>query len=223
MLTNNINTHGAAYGRALQQLMTGVYISEVCLIGLFAINTAPGPIVLMVVFLVFTALYHAMMRNALRPLVKYLPDSIEGDAEAPFERSDIGDYDASQTRLVPSEAPLPPLTTLSSRKAALYTRLFNPRTAQSYAKVRALIPSYSPPRYVEREEEFAYYNPAITSLKPRLWIVRDEMGISQKEVRESTQVVDISDDFARFDEKGKIAWDSDRLQSVPIWEKRIDY
>jgi hypothetical protein len=29
VLSNNVDTHGAAYGRAIQQLMTGVYIAEV--------------------------------------------------------------------------------------------------------------------------------------------------------------------------------------------------
>lgn len=48
-----IDTQGAVYPRALQQLFVGLYLAEVCLIGLFAIATgasigALGPLILMV-------------------------------------------------------------------------------------------------------------------------------------------------------------------------------
>jgi hypothetical protein len=86
-----------------------------------------------------------------------------------------------------------------------------------------LVPNYAAPRYDAEEEEIAYYNPAIVGPKPKLWVVKDEMGISTHEVKESSQVVEISDEFARFDEKGKIIWDVDALESVPVYEKRIDY
>jgi hypothetical protein len=224
VLTNNIDTKGAAYGRALQQLMTGVYISEICLIGLFAINTSIGPIVLMVVFLVFTAIYHAVMRNALRPLTMYLPSSLDEDHQlALFSHHDIHSYDESKASLSPSDEAAAESKAVSARKVGLFTKLFDPRKFKSHQSVRALVPNYAPPQYAEIEEAQAYLNPAITSVKPRLWIVRDDMGISKQEVKDSREVVDISDEFARFDEKGKIVWDVEHVVNVPVWEKRVDY
>jgi len=225
VLSNNIDTQGQAYGRALQQLMTGVYISEICLIGLFAINTAPGPIVLMVIFLVGTIIYHAMMRSALRPLTRYLPDGTEGEEQAAlFTTSDHKSYDYATAGVPPSEAQSSKPKKFTAKKANLFARLFNPSKFKSYSAVRSLVPDFPVPRYTEEEEAFAYYDPALTTPVPRLWIVRDEMGISQREVRDSSEVVQISDHYAVFNEKNKVVWIRDApLQDMPIWEKRIDY
>lgn len=224
VLTNNVDTRGAAYGRALQQLMTGVYISEVCLIGLFAINTSPGPLVLMAVFLLFTAIYHAVMRNALRPLTLYLPTAVDGEDQfALFSHSDMHTYDSAKAGAPPTEVAVPTPKAMSARKASIFSRIFDPRRFASYTTVRALVPNYAAPQYIGEEEAHAYFNPAITSSTPRLWIAKDNLGISTQEVKDSSEVVDISDEYARFDEKGKIVWDVDRLESVPIYEKRIDY
>lgn len=222
MLTNNIDTKGAAYERALQQLMTGVYISEVCLIGLFAINTSIGPIVLMVVFLILTAIYHAIMRNALRPLVNYLPDSIDGHVS--FEHADIGSYELKNANSPPTETQTLASKGVEKKKAGLFAKFFDPRKYASHQAVRALVPQYAPPRYDEWEEERAYYHPSIRAEKPRLWIVRDDLGISRKECQETGRVVDCSDEYATFNEKGKVVWNGqEQIESMPPWEKRIDY
>ncbi|KAI9824227.1 MAG: hypothetical protein M1832_002034 [Thelocarpon impressellum] len=62
--------------------MTGVYLGEVCLIGLFAIGKAPGPLVLEVVLLVFTVLYHFSLNAALDPMLQYLPKTLATEEEA---------------------------------------------------------------------------------------------------------------------------------------------
>lgn len=41
---------------------------------------------------------------------------------------------------------------------------------------------------------------------PQLWIVRDEMGISRQEVKDSSEVCHITDDYAIFNEKNKVIW-----------------
>jgi len=137
----------------MQQLMTGVYISEVCLIGLFAINTAPGPIVLMAIFLGFTAFYHFLiMRPALKQLITYLPDSFDGDGQlAMFTTTDTKSYDSTKAGAPPSEAaPLQP-TKLDSMTATLFGRIFNPQKFKSHQGVQDLVPKYPAPRYEEKE------------------------------------------------------------------------
>ena len=71
-------TKGRVYPRALQQLFVGLYVAEVCLIGLFAISSgtsvgALGPLILMIIFTIFTALYQVSLNSALTPLIEYLP------------------------------------------------------------------------------------------------------------------------------------------------------
>ncbi|PMD30027.1 DUF221-domain-containing protein [Hyaloscypha variabilis F] len=209
---------------ALQQLMTGIYLSEVCLIGLFAINTAPGPIVLMAVFLGATIIYHLFMRRALKPLMLYLPDDLETeDHTSMFSKSDHKSYDAAKAGVPPSEAQPVAVNRLSAKKAGFFGRIFDVRKFKSFNKAKSIIPNSKPPQYEAEEAEQAYFDPAITSPTPKLWIARDEMGISRKEVMDTRDVVPISDEFAWFNEKGKIVWDEERVLDVPVWQRRFDY
>ncbi|RDW60662.1 DUF221-domain-containing protein [Coleophoma cylindrospora] len=223
VLTNNIDTKGRAYARGLQQLMVGVYISEVCLIGLFAINTAPGPLVLMIIFLVFTALYHATMRHALRPLTLYLPDTLEHSTSL-FSTADHKSYDVAKAGGNPIEAPIVQPGAFGARKSGFLARMFDPSKFKSFHTVQSLVPTWGLPHYLEEDEDRAFYNPAIVAPAPICWIVRDEMGISRQEVKDSSPVVTITDEYARFNEKGKVVWDTEqKLDAIPVYEKRIDY
>lgn len=77
-----IDTRGLIYPRAIKQLFTGIYLSEICLIGLFGASVAIGPLVLMVVFTIFTVLFHMSLNNALDPLLYNLPQSLMAEEEA---------------------------------------------------------------------------------------------------------------------------------------------
>lgn len=75
---NKVDMKGEAYCRALQQLTTGVYISIICLIGLFAIGTSSssisiGPLVLMIVLLIVVIVFQVLTDRALGPLEQNLP------------------------------------------------------------------------------------------------------------------------------------------------------
>jgi len=164
------------------------------------------------------------MRQALKPLMVYLPDDYENeDRTAMFSHPDQDSYDAAMARLPPSEAQPATANKLSAKKAGLLGRIFDVRKFKSFASVKALVPNYAPPQYEEEDAEHAYFDPAITSQVPKLWIPRDEMGISRKEAQDTRDVIPISDEFSWFDEKGKIVWDEERILDVPVWEKRIDY
>lgn len=70
------DTKGLFYPRALMQLMVGLYIAQICLIGLFALKSGFYPLILMVVFLIFTALVHISLNEALTPLLNNLPRTL---------------------------------------------------------------------------------------------------------------------------------------------------
>ncbi|KAK0631127.1 hypothetical protein B0T17DRAFT_530219 [Bombardia bombarda] len=70
------DTIGLFYPRALMQLLVGLYIAEICLVGLFALKGAIGPLLLMVTFLIFTALVHISLNEAIAPLLDNLPRTL---------------------------------------------------------------------------------------------------------------------------------------------------
>lgn len=82
-----LDTGGLLFPRALNQLFTGIYIMEICLIGLFflvrdsdnSVACAPQGII-MIVVTVLTVLYHLTMRQAFGPLITYMPLTLEDDA-----------------------------------------------------------------------------------------------------------------------------------------------
>ncbi|KAI5304011.1 hypothetical protein KEM56_006959 [Ascosphaera pollenicola] len=87
----DIDTKGLVYPRALQQLLTGIYLAEVCLLGLFAIKGAIGPLVMMILSLIATALGHIALNEALRPLLEGLPKSLDEEEVEEAEEEDLND------------------------------------------------------------------------------------------------------------------------------------
>ena len=221
IMTNDIDTKGRAHAKALQHLTTGVYISEVCLIGLFAIKTAVGPLVLMIIFLIATALFHAVMRNALKPLMEYVPDSYEGaDILRLFSSAETGSYDMSKNASEPSVAQSAQGRKISSMKAGILARFFDPRKFKSHSDVTSELTNFGKPvTYLAEDEQAAYYDPAIWSPLPQLWIVRDPMGISRQEVKDSSEVIPITDEGAVFNEKNKVEWKQETVTQAPLWDQ----
>jgi len=67
----HIDSKGGFYARALEQLMVGVYLGELCLLGLFGIgigNTlvSIGPTVLQMALIVATIVFHMFMKKKLK-------------------------------------------------------------------------------------------------------------------------------------------------------------
>ncbi|KAK3366509.1 hypothetical protein B0H63DRAFT_529892 [Podospora didyma] len=86
MADTQIDTRGLIYPRAIKQLFVGIYLSELCMIGMFGASVAPGPMVLMVAYLFFTVLFHISLNRALSPLFSHVPLSLF--AEERKNRSD---------------------------------------------------------------------------------------------------------------------------------------
>jgi hypothetical protein len=81
------DTGGLLFPRAINQLFTGLYIMEICLIGLFFLvrdqddNVAcKGQAICMIVVLVLTAGFQILLNEAFNPLIRYLPITLEEDA-----------------------------------------------------------------------------------------------------------------------------------------------
>jgi hypothetical protein len=75
------DTRGLHYPRALTQTITGLYLSEVCLVGLFGLKGAYGPVVMTFGLIIFTALVHISLSDALYPLLYNLPRTLAAEEE----------------------------------------------------------------------------------------------------------------------------------------------
>lgn len=386
----------------MQQLTAGVYLAEICLIGLFAIKTGEGvasigPLLLMIILLITTALFHAVMRRALDPLTRTLPSSLltraeearyssavleegvigysyegeiryhsstggslrqiserkqsirppssHGDSIRPAPRDqDVGysvpdtvENDSVIARVLNEEeeteraqyiansiiarsnserlATVEPRTRTRTRNSEKQQsssentmrtaeegrsleiseedkRDFEIREMRISAAARASaaedawlrptvtrhhnqghhnnnrdtfrsvwshspVPSIAPPPtgsflntffrpnkfatyahlkrkldegvfaqpvpvYAPEVARTAYFHPAISRQTPILWFVRDQMGISEQEMRHSARILKVSDQGAWFDEKGRIRWDDGDLRGCVVWERGRD-
>lgn len=254
----DIETRGASYAMALQQLTVGVYLAELCLIGLFAIRLgnslwSSGPLLLTILLLAVTVIYHYLMNQALGPLISLLPHNLLAESEVPYDaaaagaessiarrhgqsaessdsehgRPDASDSQASQHQDTVTPAAINDISTLHKDRPepSFFHRYFSPAgqsaadiAASLHPRFRRPVPPY--PADVARK---AYLNPVMTSEPPVLWIVHDEMGISEGEVRETGKVVRITDEGAWLDEKNKIVWDKERVREMPIWKEAVAY
>jgi calcium permeable stress-gated cation channel len=82
---SEVDTRGLLYPRALKQILIGVYLAEICLVGLFGLRGAGGPVILILILLVFTVLIHFSLTEALGPLLFNLPKTlaVEGHGQHP--------------------------------------------------------------------------------------------------------------------------------------------
>lgn len=233
----NIDCKGLVYPRALQQLFVGLYVAEVCLIGLFAIATgtsvgALGPLILMIIMLIFTALYQISLNDAMAPLLHYLPKTLDAEERHLLEMEN-GAHDgqvaegdkyadgAGKEANVANgshelDAPAP------HKKPNFFVKWLRPDIYTDYKTMRRLVPKQIAIHYSPETEENAYFNPAITSEAPLLWIPRDPVGMSRHEVAESGKVIPITDEGAYLDEKNKLVWDAQDGRP-PIYEEKVYY
>ncbi|KAL8839914.1 MAG: hypothetical protein Q9176_004141 [Flavoplaca citrina] len=86
------DTGGLLFPKAINQLFTGLYVMELCLIGLFFLVSdadengnsvgvpCRGQAIIMIVALILTVLYQFLLNNAFAPLFRYLPITLEDEA-----------------------------------------------------------------------------------------------------------------------------------------------
>ena len=231
-----IDTKGEAYQKALRQLLTGVYLSEICLIGLFAISTAnepmaAGPLAIMCLMLALTIIYQFTMKRALTHEEARLaytdPTPTNGHSTNGHHEDGLNAEKnrATQDGAADTYAPR------ASKMPAFLRKLFNPERNSIHNLSASLDQFYHTPQEplpVEIQKR-AFFNPSVTSPTPVIWIVRDDMGISQREIRDTQKAVpglQITDEQAVFNEKGKVSWkgvDDGHAREAPVFDERIVY
>ncbi|KAI9784856.1 MAG: hypothetical protein M1816_000701 [Peltula sp. TS41687] len=232
----NIDTKGVVYPQALRQTLVGVYLAEFCLIGLFSIKAAVGPIIIEVAALIFTVLYHIWLHIAIGPLLSYLPKTLAAEEESLMAvengHGPASDYDekdginsrngkaSDKAMRVLSDGPNSPAP---HKKPNFLVKWLRPDKYCDYNTLRRLVPrGYADLiHYSADKERDAYYHPAIASETPTLWIPKDEGGVSRQEVRQTSGVIPITDEGAHLDEKNKIV--TNQEEKPPIHEETVYY
>ncbi|KAB8760607.1 hypothetical protein FH972_026599 [Carpinus fangiana] len=252
------DTKGLMYARSLQQLFVGIYLAQLCMIGLFAIGVgnskgALGPLILMIILIVITALYHMSLNAALNPLLRYLPKTLETEerrllaleemdqaAEEDVEKDrTLGHSDTFQTAASSSgrfdkalpdlpNNPAPFKDTLTKGDIGAWRTWFikwlRPDVYADYYAMRKLVPRhFATVRYDDEEERDAYLHPSIKSEPPLLWVPRDPAGVSTQEVRDTGKIINITDEGATLTDKNDIVWDEEHASKAPIYEKPVFY
>lgn len=219
-----IDTRGLFYPRALKHLFFGIYIAEICMVGMFAISKAGGPAALMAIFMIFTILYHLTLNRSLGPLLQGLPRSLQVEEELIQARQIAGsDPEAAAES---KEAHEVAAETTAQKQPNFITKFLKPWIYCDYHTLRKWVPAedivHFPTEYTEEIEGNAYLPPSVTSPTPILWIPEDAAGVSKEEVALTSKVIPISDEGCTLDEKNKIMWDTEGARP-PIWNEKIYY
>jgi hypothetical protein len=236
--TTGPDTKGLLYPRALQQLFVGLYLAEVCLVGLIAASlgkdfkrTLPS-LILAILLLVITGLFHVSLNSAISPLLTYLPKSLEAEERklaagvTDVEGEDVkAIHDIEHGADTKSGADLAHTDSVidapKHKKPNMITKFLKPNMYCDYATMRRLMPTEVNPNDEIDEvlHRDAYLNPTVWDEVPRLIIPRDPVGISGQEVVESGKVVAITDAGATLDEKNKMVLDEDKMHELYFNEK----
>lgn len=216
-----IDTRGLIYPRALKQLFTGVYLSELCLIGLFGASVAVGPLILMVIFLVFTVLFHISLNSALDPLLYNLPQSLMAEEEhrrAGLEATISDEKAVANGTGFATDSPGGQV-----KKGDFIVKFLKPWVYADYFTLRSYLPEREIDFKITEELEAEAYLPnVVTSQPPLLWIPRDQAGVSAQEVVHTGKVIPITDEGCELNDKNKLVWDQDGARP-PVWEEKVIY
>ncbi|PHH67374.1 hypothetical protein CDD81_142 [Ophiocordyceps australis] len=103
VMDSSSDSKGLFYPRALLHLTIGLYLAEICLIGLFALHLAFGPLAMMVLFFLFTGLVHVSLRDAIQPLLQNLPQTLAMEEDVQREDKEAAELARRQAAARTSE------------------------------------------------------------------------------------------------------------------------
>jgi hypothetical protein len=232
-----LDTKGKCYTLALQQIITGVYIAELSLIGLFGLRGATGPSIMLAILFIVTTIYNVLMNRYFSPLEKFLPADIDSDTDTEAtdtsEQTPLLSY-AEEGRGQPShlqhvsQIPQSAAHHLSQLPQTTTRHVLHQQLTTSHQAVRRWLtssPDFSSlfvPQYSDQQLHNAYLNPALTSSTPVIWLPRDGMGVSQNEVSECEGLgLEATDRGAWLDEKGRVRWSEGNFEEVPVFKEGV--
>lgn len=228
---SKIDTKGECYKRALKQMMTGVYLAEICLLGLLSARKALGPTVLVVVLLILTAVVNLVVDRMLKPLELYLGVDHWQEEEVPLlaQEEGISEDDADALHIAAHNRRLG-LQILPGSLPDILSAFFDSFISASKSQMTSWLHDPAAregdelPSLPDDEMDKAYLNPALTSKTPKLWLVKDDAGVSKLEIEENEKAgIPSTDDAATLDAKGRVQWEKEDFSRVPIFKAPVRY
>jgi hypothetical protein len=230
------DTGGLLFPRAINQLFTGLYVMELCLVGLFFLvrndkgNVACTPqAIIMIVVAGCTVLYQYLLNEAFSPLFKFLPLNLEDDAvirDEEFARA-LENEPNHHHRDVITEEEEEGIELQTTRKTAqdhfrhfhdaIYPSRRKDRDVEAARQQQAEAYFSHMPDEIEdlttderdRLVQRAFQHAALRAKRPVIWIPRDELGISDDEVYRTQQFSKnlwITNDYASLDDKNEVVY-----------------
>ncbi|KAK5109762.1 hypothetical protein LTR62_006602 [Meristemomyces frigidus] len=221
-----VDTKGEAYKRALQQIPTGIYLAELCLIGLMGARGAKTQTAFMIAFLVLTAVLNFLLDRMLLPLELYLGVDIWQAQEVPLLAEEDGiDPNDEEALHGASHARRLGLKPLPNPAPRILSDMFDSVIRSARTQTQDWLHDLSVLRAdniepLESDDmDKVYLAPAFTSKTPKLWIPRDSTSVSKQEIEHNESAgIPTTDEGAEIDENGKLHWDHD-FAHVPIYKR----
>ncbi|KAJ7664278.1 hypothetical protein B0H17DRAFT_991245 [Mycena rosella] len=194
------DTGGLFFPKAITHLFVGLYIQQICLIGLFFLaqnqNNKPSATpqgALMVVLMAFTFLFQTLINDSYGPLTHALPLSLAEEtssAAAPIERAWTGKGSEAHEMVETKNH---------------YGFTTSVHEIEAYEELPAQQNSGSRAAGLESEEEYGFTHPAASRPQRVVWLPRDRLGLAEEEERACREAgVDVSLRDAEMNEKGKV-------------------
>jgi len=204
------DTGGLFYPKAFQHVLTGLYVQQICLCALFFLATdsngrhssvAEGA--LMVVLVVITAGFHAILDNSYGPLLKALPLSLQDRTYTPPVINPSGESRADSSAAVVDAGDVVEEDSSSpneKKRLSVSSNNDEKLAEQNLTK--------DAPDKTAQEEEFESYgfaHPAASRPQRTVWIPKDTLGLTEEEVRGCEEAsVRVGFGNAKLDETGKV-------------------
>jgi hypothetical protein len=226
--STKIDTKGLAYPRAWKQTLTGVYLCQGCMTGLFALKKQIGPVILQLVLIACTIAFQKSLTENITTLLSHLPDvppPPEVDESTTMATSSIdpekGRKNFAQRTL--SSFSKTSKVSWASEHYSLHDvamRLLRPELYLDHRVLEKLVPRLELPDcdLARREYEHVYHHPSVLAEPPVIWIPRDAGGASVQEISETVKVNPITDEGIVLDpEDGTLRLREDE-DTPPDWE-----
>lgn len=225
------DTGGLFYPKALQHVFVGLYLQQICLAALFFLSrNAAGNAssipqgALMIVLIVITAGFHAIINNSYGPLLVALPLSLQnrlGNSVAIEDAEDVGSEDGfGKENTSPSSPkdkdplvdrnPDPEAAVSGEQKDRIRQGLIVSEEPRVPGDVGATHTEQKVSAKQEQAEinelaKYGFAHPAASRPQQTIWIPTDELGLSRREVEDTRKAgVDVSSRDAMMNHKGKV-------------------
>lgn len=173
-----IESGGQCYPRAFRHIYTGLFLFQLTMIGLFAIQPggAVPQLIIMVICLIVTAFAMLIYDRTFKPMLKYLPVSLANPA-VPVDLNDISPDSASHKFIGNKQQG-------ANEADDLERNASGPVKGDNADMQHIDRPREIPADAKHDEDANAYMHPSLIANQPTVWLAEDDMGITQRKLQE---------------------------------------